>query len=701
MHRFALVGLLGAPFAAHAADADPYASSASMPLGTGTLQGESPTLGAEGPTIGLTATVAEDLVIFGYEDGREAPILSELMGLELGGGWTFGHMARVDVLLPLYPYVEAPWSPFQGAAFGDARLQGTIPLMGDGDDPFQLAVVPRLGLPTGVKKGYLGRGFHGGVTAAAGGEIDKFGWVGNVGLVLSPADEIEGVTLGSTFDLLGGAWYNVEDGFRFGGEVNLSAGLASGLTGTGNTLATGHLFAQTITENGVGLTVGAGTGIVAGIGAPDYRVIAAISYGNFQRDKDKDGIVDDLDSCPIDPEDFDQFEDVDGCPESDNDKDGIVDLSDRCPLEPEDIDAFSDEDGCPELDNDMDTVVDVEDQCVLVPGLPEFAGCPDTDGDKIEDRQDACPEQPGLPEFQGCPDRDRDEVPDFRDQCPDEPKPADEDPATSDGCPKKVYITGRIIKINDKVFFESGKAVIKKESYGLLQEVAKVLQKHTWVDKVEVAGHTDDVGKDAYNLKLSQNRAQAVVDFIAKEGVAKERLVAKGYGEGSPIDTNRTEVGRQNNRRVEFNILEQSPPTLQLTPKTAPPAPPATPGKTPAATEGAAPAASPSPWGGAPAAPAESSSPWADAPARLTVNVSGAGYADVYLDEVKLSKAAPFRDFEIEPGKHTITVVNPRAGLNYTQEIVVQGGESVTVDARKGSAGPTGASPWGDLSDFE
>ena len=98
-------------------------------------------------------------------------------------------------------------------------------------------------------------------------------------------------------------------------------------------------------------------------------------------DRDGDGILDDVDKCPDEPEDKDGFEDEDGCPDPDNDKDGILDVDDLCPNEPEDKDGFEDEDGCPDPDNDKDGILDVDDKCPNEPetynGFEDEDGCPD------------------------------------------------------------------------------------------------------------------------------------------------------------------------------------------------------------------------------------------------------------------------------------------------------------------------------------
>lgn len=153
-----------------------------------------------------------------------------------------------------------------------------------------------------------------------------------------------------------------------------------------------------------------------------------------------------IDQCPDEPEDHDGFEDEDGCPDYDNDKDGVPDTLDKCPDEPEDLDGFEDEDGCPDFDNDKDGIPDSLDQCPNSPedfnGIEDEDGCPedDRDGDGIHDGIDLCPDEPedhdGFEDEDGCPDPDNDGdgIPDDEDKCPDDPEDVDgfED---EDGCP--------------------------------------------------------------------------------------------------------------------------------------------------------------------------------------------------------------------------------------------------------------------------
>ncbi len=344
-------------------------------------------------------------------------------------------------------------------------------------------------------------------------------------------------------------------------------------------------------------TVGVGGNPAKGIGTPDFRVFANVAWAlRPPKDKDGDGIDDPLDKCPDAAEDKDGFQDDDGCPDVDNDGDGVPDSADKCPDEKEDPDGYQDADGCPDLDNDGDGIPDSADGCPNIPetkngyqdtdgcpddepdsdgdgildkddkcptqaedkdGFEDDDGCPDTDNDKdgVVDEHDKCPNEPGVVENHGCPDSDKDGdgVVDRLDNCPDEKGSAD-----NHGCKKKqlVVITKEKLQILDKVYFDTGKTTIRKRSFALLQNVADVMKSHPDIAKVRVEGHTDSVGKDEANKKLSQGRAEAVRAFLVKAGVPETRLDAVGYGEEKPVETNDTAKGRAANRRVEFTILQ-------------------------------------------------------------------------------------------------------------------------------------------------
>jgi OOP family OmpA-OmpF porin len=120
---------------------------------------------------------------------------------------------------------------------------------------------------------------------------------------------------------------------------------------------------------------------------------------------------------------------------------------------------------------------------------------------------------------------------------------------------RKAKVRGKKIEILEKVMFDYNKATIKMESHELLNDVADVIKENPKLEKIRVEGHTDSDGSDKYNKKLSQQRADAVKDFLVKAGVPAEKLEAVGYGEENPIADNSTDEGKEKNRRVEFNIL--------------------------------------------------------------------------------------------------------------------------------------------------
>jgi len=195
---------------------------------------------------------------------------------------------------------------------------------------------------------------------------------------------------------------------------------------------------------GIHLLVGASAGILAGIGAPDFRVFLGVRWAPSFKDSDGDGVTDENDKCPDQKEDRDGFQDDDGCPDLDNDRDGIDDANDKCPNKKEDFDKFQDDDGCPDDDNDGDGVPDNRDNCPMHKGAAKDKGCPpsmlDNDGDGIPDLRDKCPQKAedkdGFEDGDGCPDpdNDKDGIPDEHDKCKNEPEDTDGH-ADADGCP--------------------------------------------------------------------------------------------------------------------------------------------------------------------------------------------------------------------------------------------------------------------------
>jgi OOP family OmpA-OmpF porin len=208
-------------------------------------------------------------------------------------------------------------------------------------------------------------------------------------------------------------------------------------------------------------------------------------------------------------------------------------------------------------DSDHDSVLDSADKCPDTPvGVKVDAnGCPlDSDGDGVVDTLDKCPNTPQgeKVDADGCPvvalDSDNDGVVDTLDKCPNTPKGAKVD---KDGCTEKL---AKKVSIALHVEFDSGKADIKAKYHDQIKEVADFMTSYPETTAV-IEGHTDNVGKEASNLRLSTRRAESVRTYlIEKFGIAPERLVAKGFGSSQPVADNATPEGRQKNRRISAAI---------------------------------------------------------------------------------------------------------------------------------------------------
>ena len=276
--------------------------------------------------------------------------------------------------------------------------------------------------------------------------------------------------------------------------------------------------------------------------AGTHSLVFSYRFNTKDRDRDNDGVLDEFDKCPKIP----GLLSLEGCP--DRDKDGIRDSEDNCP----DDYGLKINDGCP--DKDSDGVIDLKDKCPEIPGLAKFEGCPDTDGDGLQDKYDDCPEEPG--------------------------------PIINKGCPKgpsvdTIYIT-RVdtvfVTINKEVIktdtvilsipvsdlkqvfkyvkFASDKYILTNKSKLILDKVANYMLEKTYLN-IKLTGHTDSQNTEEYNMKLSENRVKAVRAYLVSKQVNISRISIDWKGESIPIADNNTSAGREENRRVEIDILNE------------------------------------------------------------------------------------------------------------------------------------------------
>jgi OOP family OmpA-OmpF porin len=242
----------------------------------------------------------------------------------------------------------------------------------------------------------------------------------------------------------------------------------------------------------------------------------------------------------------------------DLDKDGFKDNVDVCPMAP----GIA-PDGCPPRDLDGDGLFDHEDRCPCDPG-PAPSGCPtgkDRDKDGFVDEIDECPDEPGIAPS-GCPVRDADDdgFPDDKDTCPLKPETVNgwED---GDGCPDKV--PERIKEFEgalEGITFETDSDKIRSSSEANLAKAAEILAEFKstrWL----IEGHTDDVGDPEYNKELSERRAVAVKQWFVNKGISASRIETQGFGDTKPVQEGKTKAARAKNRRIEFKLLKDAPPT--------------------------------------------------------------------------------------------------------------------------------------------
>ncbi|MBX3247621.1 MAG: OmpA family protein [Myxococcales bacterium] len=493
---------------------------------------------------------------------------------------------------------------------GDPVLSLKARFFGDGDEGIFLSGLVFGSFPVG--HAMTAGAFNGDESVRVGGHLigelvqSGFRLSLNLGGFWRPESTLFSTTAGPMLTYRAAVGYEVTPLAMVFAEIDGAAGFRGGLDQ--NPLE-GRLGAR-LRVGDVELTLAGGPGIVAGVGVPVFRAIGAVAYAPRRGDRDGDGIDDAIDACPTEPEDmdgwqdadgcpdpdndgdglldgvdqcpneaedFDGFEDADGCPDPDNDGDGIPDGYDSCPNEPEDFDGDRDDDGCPDDDTDQDGIPDAEDQCPNEPedadGIQDADGCPedDADGDGIPDDGDQCPEEAelfnGIEDEDGCPepDSDGDGIPDSVDRCPNEPETLngieDEDGCPDGGRQALVEQRGDRIVLLQQIQFANNRARIRgRVSEQILGAVATILQRNPQHRSVRIEGHTDDRGNAEANIRLSQQRADAVREALIARGIDGGRLNAQGFGPSRPVADNAEEAGRALNRRVEF-VIEPSTPT--------------------------------------------------------------------------------------------------------------------------------------------
>jgi len=496
------------------------------------------------------------LVLYATDGSEKTLIVRDQLFVHLGGSLVLANRFRLSASFPIAAYEagepgtlgNTTYAPPSSASIGDLRLGADARLVGEFGDPFTAAVGLQLQVPTGQRGDYTGDGKVRLAPRLLGaGEVGSFVYALKLGVQYRALDATFADSPIGT-EVLFGASAGIRTAEKnlvigpelYGSTVVTSSDAVFKARSTPlEVILGGHYTVANDFRFGAGI----GPGLTRGFGTPQVRVLASVE------------LVPAIIAPPLPP--------------ADRDNDGVRDTDDACPDTPGVKTDDPKTNGCPPPppDRDKDGVLDADDACPDTPGIktddPKTNGCPppaDRDNDGVPDPNDACPDTPGVrtddPKTNGCPppppDRDNDGIPDPEDACPETPGPKNEDPKKN-GCPEARIEAGEI-KILQQVKFKTNSAEILSVSDGTLNAVVAILNEHPEIKNVRVEGHTDNRGGAAMNMGLSSRRAASVVKWLVSHGIDKGRLVSKGFGLTRPLDSNDTEEGRQNNRRVEFHI---------------------------------------------------------------------------------------------------------------------------------------------------
>jgi outer membrane protein OmpA-like peptidoglycan-associated protein len=423
-----------------------------------------------------------------------------------------------------------------------------------GEHELGLGVVLPISFPSGESGSYTGEGqvvFE--PRIAIDLLVGRLRLIGNGCALIKEGEDRHG--LGRGKELCGGLGAQIElfESFLLDAEFTMATQAHDffGRAATPAELLGGMIYTF---PGGISISAAAGAGLTPGVGSPDFRFVAGLGviplpFGEARkkaeaaarakaeanRDDDGDGYRNADDFCPQQAEDFDEYDDDDGCEDTDNDNDKIRDVDDKCPLDPENRNGVDDWDGCPENDSDGDGIPDDRDNCPDseedMNGIKDNDGCPDadSDGDGIADADDSCPT---LPETK-------------------------REGAVRDGCPDTYSVEGGLISFKRKPGFLGGKTELDGNAVEVFTDLAEGVKKNPQWQQLGVVVHTSGVGNKAKNKRLSAQRAEAVVRFLVSAAVQAERLVAEGAGDSSPLGPTETAEGRAMNERVEIVIIKK------------------------------------------------------------------------------------------------------------------------------------------------
>lgn len=575
----------------------------------------------------LMTFLTDPFVIYNYDESedqlatRRTDVVSSMFAGQVVGAYGLTRQIQLGVSLPLVFAINGEGvSPgtggmapggLQATGLGDLRLQAKGRIYGT--ESIRAAWFGGVTLPTSFGAGghdFLGDDLpsaRGGIAAHFSGP-SGFTLGGSASAIIRKPRKIYAAEVGQQLAYGVGASFRAADSLDLIVESFGRTGLTA-LDLDASPLEVGA-GARLRVSKAISVLVGGGAGVVKGIGSPGLRMVASVGYAPDLRDTDRDGLSNMDDACPLLPEDFDNFEDSDGCPDNDNDGDRREDAIDKCPNDKEDLDGFEDEDGCPDPDNDGDGILDADDRCPVhaEDGKPPWDkdGCPaerrDSDDDGVNDALDRCPEDyEDLDEFEdwdGCPDEDNDNdgildeddqcalcpedkdgfededgcpdidndgdgILDQADQCPDEPEVIN-GISDGDGCPDRgasvAELDGNRLRLNVELRFRRGRLRNRRA----VRQIAAVMKAHRNVVRWRIVAAAPRRGSDERTRARSQDQAEAVKSELVRSGIDADRLEALGAVSDTPI------VAIAVLERAEEDESFLCPAAAQVVPRTPP-----------------------------------------------------------------------------------------------------------------------------------
>ncbi len=468
---------------------------------------------------GLLQYVDDPLVYVG-PDGEVVELVSSVLQLDLLGAARLGPL-RLGVDVPIYLLSNGEPSGNE-TGLGEVGVDGKVTLL---DRAVDLAIGGRLFLPTSTVDTALGSprtGYE--LSAIVSGDAGPLLLAANVGTRGGPATSLENVELNDALIARLGAALELSEVVDTALEFNTTLPWRDPVA-DGSPLEVLASAAVRPRDSDWVVRGGAGTGITTGIGSPDFRIVLGLGWE----------------------------------PGDDEGPDEPVVEEDPCPGEEEDLDGYQDDDGCPEptlvsvivVDDATDEVLDVAKVVVRIPGQKASGTTPfeyPFEAGDVLIRARAEGYEPGVLSYavvNGPPVEAEIRL-----------KPVD--------APTRMRVYRKRIDLETSIQFETNSAVIKPESFGLLDNAVRILDEYAEIAKLRIEGHTDERGRAEYNLDLSKRRAASVVQYLVDKGIDPARLSSEGFGEEQPLDDRSVPEAWAKNRRVDFFIDDWQPIEIEV-----------------------------------------------------------------------------------------------------------------------------------------